>query len=655
MTGHLLSGRRHGGSQLRVQEGGKWRDPTRPEEEEEEEEERRRRAKWDSGAPGGRARSQRGNRQDTEDGATSNQTHSASPSSTQPPAVPQEPPTGDGLRPEATSTADTTASSDSPFDETTSPPSTTDDEASGNEESEQVSEDNETSPAPDDEDEEAQTLGESGDASTTEFYGAFATEELQSVTTGSTQIAADDQDEEMQTERPDEVPRPGNTSVFLESQTTAEGSLSTSEADQDTSEYQEAETESEQPPDSLFSTTPEGPSIPIATVSPEDPFPEELPAPPDSEALQDTDAPAVTVVADSHDDNATLSPESAFTEPTIYEEPDSTTASSEPSTSEGFTQVTTDTSQVTIDYQNDEMEEQPEETTTSNTPEESLGVTVSDFLESLSTEGLLSGTTDPNQITSDYPNDAISTTQAEETTLPTMSEASIHISTTTSPENRPTPFDSEPLQATDAPVIALSTDSHSDYDTTQFPDAESTNEPQQSTPLDEGLKIPVTEVPSSLLGQEEKETQHQQEDPSRPYVINSDICGFKGVWNHLVKEPAKEPMGGVAVSTVEFCWVAALVERRGGTLEYLCSGALVEADLVLTAASCLRKLNTSDLYRYIVVLGDSNLREDLPYGVQFHSLAEVVIHPAYSSSEDVHANDIGERRGIRSLSQNTKV
>lgn len=56
-----------------------------------------------------------------------------------------------------------------------------------------------------------------------------------------------------------------------------------------------------------------------------------------------------------------------------------------------------------------------------------------------------------------------------------------------------------------------------------------------------------------------------------------------------MEEPDKEAVGGVAVSTVEFCWVAALVERRGGTLEYLCSGALVEADLVLTAASCLRK------------------------------------------------------------------
>ncbi|XP_063604565.1 prostasin-like [Penaeus indicus] len=176
---------------------------------------------------------------------------------------------------------------------------------------------------------------------------------------------------------------------------------------------------------------------------------------------------------------------------------------------------------------------------------------------------------------------------------------------TSSPEGPPSeghtsPFDTEALQATESPIINVIIDS---------PDEDKV-----------AHKAPGT------------------------HVVQNNTCGYKGDWNEvhdLMEESTGSMQGGVAVSTVEWCWMAAIMERRGGALQYLCSGALVEADLVLTTAFCLKRLNTRELHRYIVVLGDSNLREDLPYGVQFHALSEVVIHPDYSTFDNVHTNDIG--------------
>lgn len=122
--------------------------------------------------------------------------------------------------------------------------------------------------------------------------------------------------------------------------------------------------------------------------------------------------------------------------------------------------------------------------------------------------------------------------------------------------------------------------------------------------------------------------------------VNQNICGFKGA-KPYDDQLSSRILGGVVASTVEWCWVAAIMERRQGGNKFVCSGALVESNLVLTTATCLKRLQNRDLSRYIVVFGDSNLREDLPYGVQFHSLAEVVTHPDYFTSGGAHASDIG--------------
>nr|XP_045621446.1 uncharacterized protein LOC123772386 [Procambarus clarkii] len=136
--------------------------------------------------------------------------------------------------------------------------------------------------------------------------------------------------------------------------------------------------------------------------------------------------------------------------------------------------------------------------------------------------------------------------------------------------------------------------------------------------------------------------------------VNQNICGFKGLKNYDPQPSSSRILGGLVASTIEWCWVAAIMERRQGGDKYVCSGALVESNLVISTATCLKRLDTRDLTRYLVVLGDSNLREDLPYGIQFHSLAEVDTHPDYFTSGGAHANDIGIVRlaGQATLSDN---
>ncbi|XP_045123107.1 protein masquerade-like isoform X2 [Portunus trituberculatus] len=145
---------------------------------------------------------------------------------------------------------------------------------------------------------------------------------------------------------------------------------------------------------------------------------------------------------------------------------------------------------------------------------------------------------------------------------------------------------------------------------------------------------------------EDQHESHQNEDQTdygdelilQP--VNQNICGFKGP---SMPEPSGSShiLGGMTASTLEWCWITALMERHPGGNKYICSGALIEPDLVLTTATCLRRLGHNDLSNYIVVLGDSDLKDDLPYGIQFHSIIQAVVHPHYYASGGAHVNDIG--------------
>ncbi|XP_068225997.1 uncharacterized protein [Palaemon carinicauda] len=123
--------------------------------------------------------------------------------------------------------------------------------------------------------------------------------------------------------------------------------------------------------------------------------------------------------------------------------------------------------------------------------------------------------------------------------------------------------------------------------------------------------------------------------------VNKHICGFKGSKNYFSEGSSSRILGGTVATTVEWCWVAAIMERRRSGDRYVCSAALIESDLVITTATCLKKLKSRDVNKFIVVLGDSNLQEDLPYGIQFHRIREVVSHPDYFTSGGAHANDVG--------------
>ncbi|XP_037090990.1 chymotrypsin-like elastase family member 2A [Pollicipes pollicipes] len=74
---------------------------------------------------------------------------------------------------------------------------------------------------------------------------------------------------------------------------------------------------------------------------------------------------------------------------------------------------------------------------------------------------------------------------------------------------------------------------------------------------------------------------------------------------------------------------------------FVCAGSLVERDLVLTTASCASRLFKEPLRDFVVLLGASNLRVSLEFGVQHMELQEIIIHENYQIDSDVHSNDIG--------------
>ena len=44
-----------------------------------------------------------------------------------------------------------------------------------------------------------------------------------------------------------------------------------------------------------------------------------------------------------------------------------------------------------------------------------------------------------------------------------------------------------------------------------------------------------------------------------------------------------------------------------------------------------------------LVLGDSNLNIDLPFGVQVHEISQVIVHENYRPDDSFHYEDIGNK------------
>lgn len=102
-------------------------------------------------------------------------------------------------------------------------------------------------------------------------------------------------------------------------------------------------------------------------------------------------------------------------------------------------------------------------------------------------------------------------------------------------------------------------------------------------------------------------------------------------------------IAGDVTSTVLFCWMAAIMEKtkEGEPNQFICTGALVEPDLVVTSASCTLRMFETGVDNFELVLGDSNLNIDLPFGVQVHEISQVIVHENYRPDDSFHYEDIG--------------
>jgi len=103
-------------------------------------------------------------------------------------------------------------------------------------------------------------------------------------------------------------------------------------------------------------------------------------------------------------------------------------------------------------------------------------------------------------------------------------------------------------------------------------------------------------------------------------------------------------IAGDVTSTVLFCWMVAIMEKSKDESEsdqFICTGTLVEPDLVVTSASCTLRMFETGVDDFNVVVGDSNLKIDLPFGVQTHEISQVIVHENYRPDDKFHYEDIG--------------
>jgi len=123
-----------------------------------------------------------------------------------------------------------------------------------------------------------------------------------------------------------------------------------------------------------------------------------------------------------------------------------------------------------------------------------------------------------------------------------------------------------------------------------------------------------------------------------PLLIDSWVFGKDQAQKARFEDTEARLIGGKVTSTVLFCWVAAIMTDEN---EFVCTGTLVADDLVVTSGSCIDFLFKRGLKDFKVVLGDSNLKLELQFGVQEHKIIQALVHENYDVNDELHQNDIG--------------
>jgi len=134
-----------------------------------------------------------------------------------------------------------------------------------------------------------------------------------------------------------------------------------------------------------------------------------------------------------------------------------------------------------------------------------------------------------------------------------------------------------------------------------------------------------------------------------PDLVHAWVTGGQGnkkTPSARLNDDELEPriIAGDVTSTVLFCWMAAIMEKSKDESEsdqFICTGTLVEPDLVVTSASCTLRMFETGIDDFNVVVGDSNLKIDLPFGVQTHEISQVIVHENYRPDDSFHYEDIG--------------
>ncbi|EDV44017.1 uncharacterized protein Dana_GF18777 [Drosophila ananassae] len=109
--------------------------------------------------------------------------------------------------------------------------------------------------------------------------------------------------------------------------------------------------------------------------------------------------------------------------------------------------------------------------------------------------------------------------------------------------------------------------------------------------------------------------------PTPPTAAASEVCGQEGRWSSFI-------YNGQEYSRGKYPWLTAIHHAQSGKRSFVCGGSLLSTNMVITAAHCVHKMETHNIF---IELGRHDLYDNDEIGAEARNVKGLLLHPDYNS------------------------